>query len=464
MHTMQTQTKPANKGNKLAEWPIRSLILSMGLPMVLSMVLQAVYNIVDTIFVSHMKNGETAVLALTDSYSIQLLIVALGVGTGIGINTLLSKTLGEQNGKKAAQIAGNGIFLGICIFAVFFLFGLFGTTGFIQMQAGDNALRQSMGTQYLRICCLGSFGNIGFTIYERFLQSTGRTNLSTIAQITGAGLNIILDPIFIFVLDMGVVGAAVATVVGQVASLGMAMLFHYRWDKEIQGGIRFIRPTWHLIRAIYAIGVPAAIMQGLLSVMVLLVNLVFGTQGAQAETLQATYGIYYKIQQFALFSAFGLSNTLITVVAFNYGKKESVRIRQSVKYGLLYSVGLMLVITVLFQIFASPLTNLFSSDGGHAVQELTLRAMRICTLGYVFMGITIAAQGILQAFRCVFSPLTLALLRLIVLPIPFCFLLLSLSKGSELVWWAFPMAELLTAVVSVGFLSAIYRKKIEQIS
>lgn len=222
---MQTKKIQHSKsGNKLADWPIRTLILSMGMPMVLSMVLQAVYNIVDTIFVSHMKNGETAVLALTDSYSIQLLIVAIGVGTGIGINALLAKTLGERDGKKAAQIAGNGIFLGICIFLAFFLFGIFGVRGFIAMQAKSNALRQEMGTTYLTICCLGSFGNIGYTVYERFLQSTGRTNLSTIAQISGAVLNMILDPVFIFALDMGVAGAAVATVIGQVVSLLLALL------------------------------------------------------------------------------------------------------------------------------------------------------------------------------------------------------------------------------------------------
>nr|WP_302338999.1 MATE family efflux transporter [uncultured Ruminococcus sp.] len=320
--------------NKLADFPIRTLILSMGMPMVLSMVLQAVYNIVDTVFVSHMKNGATAVLALTDSYSIQLLIVAVGVGTGIGINALLSKTLGERNSEKAACIAGNGIFLAICIYAVFLLFGIFGTKPFIAMQANGNALRQEMGEQYLRICCMGSFGSIGYTVYERFLQGTGRTNLSTIAQITGAALNILLDPLFIFGLDMGVVGAAVATVVGQVASLVMAMLFHYRWDREIRQDWKRIRPRWGLIRGIYAIGIPAAVMQGLLSVMVLFVNLVFGTQGDLAEPLQAAYGIYYKIQQFALFAAFGLSNTLITVVAFHYGRREKARLRQCVRYGL----------------------------------------------------------------------------------------------------------------------------------
>ena len=222
---MQTKKIQHSKsGNKLADWPIRTLILSMGMPMVLSMVLQAVYNIVDTIFVSHMKNGETAVLALTDSYSIQLLIVAIGVGTGIGINALLAKTLRERDGKKAAQIAGNGIFLGICIFLAFFLFGIFGVRGFIAMQAKSNALRQEMGTTYLTICCLGSFGNIGYTVYERFLQSTGRTNLSTIAQISGAVLNMILDPVFIFALDMGVAGAAVATIIGQAVSLLLALL------------------------------------------------------------------------------------------------------------------------------------------------------------------------------------------------------------------------------------------------
>lgn len=458
---MQTKKIQHSKsGNKLADWPIRTLILSMGMPMVLSMVLQAVYNIVDTIFVSHMKNGETAVLALTDSYSIQLLIVAIGVGTGIGINALLAKTLGERDGKKAAQIAGNGIFLGICIFLAFFLFGIFGVRGFIAMQAKSNALRQEMGTTYLTICCLGSFGNIGYAVYERFLQSTGRTNLSTIAQISGAVLNMILDPVFIFALDMGVAGAAVATVIGQVVSLLLAMLFHYRWDKEIQQDWKQIRPHWNIIRGIYAIGIPAAIMQGLLSVMVLLVNLVFGLQKDLAEPLQAAYGIYYKIQQFALFSAFGLSNTLITVVAFHYGQQEWKRLKQCVQYGLFYMGCLMLAITILFQLFAAPISHLFQTkESSKMVQVLCMRSMRICTLGYFFMGITVLIQGILQGFRSIFSPLLLALLRLIVLPIPLCLLFLQWKTGDVFVWWAFPIAEAVTAVTAIFLLHQTYRKR-----
>ncbi len=201
--------------------------------MVLSMVLQAVYNIVDTIFVSHMENGATAVLALTDSYSIQLLIVAVGVGTGIGINALLSKTLGERNFEKASCIAGNGIFLAVYLCGFSFVRHFRNQS--VYRNAGERECTSpGNGGTVSAICCIGSFGSIGYTVYERFLQGTGRTNLSTIAQITGALLNIILDPIFIFGLDMGVTGAAAATVVGQLASLGMAMLFHYRWDKEIR--------------------------------------------------------------------------------------------------------------------------------------------------------------------------------------------------------------------------------------
>ena len=327
------------------------------------------------------------------------------------------------------------------------------------MQANGNALRQEMGEQYLRICCIGSFGSIGYTVYERFLQGTGRTNLSTIAQITGAALNIVLDPICIFGLDMGVAGAAVATVIGQVASLGMAMLFHYRWDKEIRQDWKHIRSQWGLIRGIYAIGIPAAIMQGLLSVMVLFVNLVFGTKGNMAEPLQAAYGIYYKIQQFALFAAFGLSNTLITVVAFHYGKQEKVRLRQCMRYGLLYAVGLMLFVTLLFQLFAAPIAGLFQSGDSQEIRRLCMLSMRICTIGYVFMGITVLIQGILQGFRCIFSPLILALLRLLVLPIPLCLLFLAGDRGAELVWWAFPLAECITAIVAVPILLRTFRKK-----
>ena len=285
--------------------------------MIISMVLQALYNVVDSIFVTNMgEKGAIANQALTIAFPIQILIIAIGVGTGIGLNALLSKSLGEKNQEKVNKIAGNGIFLSICIFLVFLLFGIFGSEWFISLFANGNAEVISMGTTYLRICCCLSFGSIGYTVYERFLQSTGKTMLSTIAQISGAVANIVLDYIFIFPLGMGVAGAAWATVIGQFISLFVAMFFHYTKNKEINGNLKYIKPEFNIIKGIYKIGISAAIMQALLSVMMAGMNAILGLSKADPTILVGSFGIYYKIQQIALFSAFGLSNTIISILSF----------------------------------------------------------------------------------------------------------------------------------------------------
>ena len=279
--------------NKMAKAQIKHLLLRMGLPMIVSMVLQALYNVVDSVFVANMGElGATANQALTVAFPIQILIIAIGVGTGIGINALLSKSLGEKNREKASAVAGNGIFLSLCIYTVFLLFGLFGAERFISLFAGGNSEVQSMGTEYLRICTGFSLGSIGFTVYERFLQATGKTMLSTIAQISGALTNIVLDYIFIFPLGMGVAGAAWATVIGQFVSLFTAILFHYTKNKEIDGSPKHIRPGLGIIGAIYKIGISAAIMQALLSVMMAGMNAILGHADADAAILVGSFGIY----------------------------------------------------------------------------------------------------------------------------------------------------------------------------
>ena len=316
---MQTKKIQHSKnGNKLADWPIRTLILSMGMPMVLSMVLQAVYNIVDTIFVSHMKNGETAVLALTDSYSIQLLIVAIGVGTGIGINALLAKTLGERDGKKAAQIAGNGIFLGICIFLVFFLFGIFGVRGFIAMQAKSNALRQEMGTTYLTICCLGSFGNIGYTVYERFLQSTGRTNLSTIAQISGAVLNMIL----VIVFHMDVAGVGIATVISQMISCILVIRCLCNSQTSYQLYFSKLRINKDYLKQIFQVGIPAGIQSTVINFSNALLQSSVNSFGSIA---MAGYTAANNIFGFLYVAVNSVTQACMSFTSQNYGVRKFKR-------------------------------------------------------------------------------------------------------------------------------------------
>ncbi len=451
------------KANKMSGGSVCGLIWKMGLPMIVSMILQAVYNIVDTAFVINMgEEGVAGNLALTFAFPVQLLIIAVGVGTGVGINALLSKSLGEGNRQKADRTVGNGIFLGLCIYAVFLLFGLFGARPFIAMQSNGDAFVTEIGTEYLTICTTCSFGAIGFTIYERFLQSTGKTLFSTIAQISGAAANIVLDYIFIYPLGWGVAGAAWATVIGQVLSLLVAMFFHYFFNRELGNGLKNILPSAKIIGEIYHIGLSAALMQGLLSVMMLGVDLILGT-AENADLIQGSFGIYYKIMQFALFACFGLSNTIISVLSYNYGMGDAEHSRACVRWGIANTLIVSACITVLFEALADPLAGIFgmaSGTGGEEIVGVVSLAVRIASIGYLFMGFSIAVQGVLQALGYALAPLVISCLRLAVFVFPAVWLL-TLSAGAEgTVWWAFPLAEVLTAAVSLFFLRAAIRKKL----
>ena len=451
------------KQNKMAVEPIKKLIWKMGLPMIISMVLQALYNVVDSIFVTNIEGtGAIANQALTLAFPIQILIIAIGVGTGIGINALLSKSLGEKEQERANKVAGNGIFLSLCIFAVFLIFGLFGSRWFISLFAGENLEVIEMGTTYLKICSVFSLGGIGYTVYERFLQATGKTMLSTISQISGAVTNIVLDYIFIFPLKMGVAGAAWATIIGQFVSLIIAMIFHYTINKEINGNIKYIKPNWNLIKEIYRIGISAAIMQALLSVMMAGMNAILGLANANQTILIGSFGIYYKIQQIALFSAFGLSNTIISILSFNYGMKDRKRIDDCIKYGIIDTFIVTLIITILFEIFAKPLSSLFGLSGGTSTEIINVCtiALRIASIGYIFMGFCIAVQGILQALGYAIKPLIISMLRLVAFVFPIAYLFVISNNVVNNVWWTFPIAEILTAIISLLILKYAYNKKI----
>ena len=450
--------------NKMAETPMKKLLLNMGLPMIVSMLLQALYNVIDSIFVANMgEKGAIANQALTLAFPIQILIIAIGVGTGIGLNALLSKSLGEKDKEKVNKIAGNGIFLSICIFIVFLLFGIFGSEWFISLFARGNTEVISMGTTYLKICTCFSLGSIGYTVYERFLQSTGKTMLSTAAQISGAVTNIILDYIFIFPLGMGVSGAAWATIIGQFVSLFMAMFFHYTKNKEIDGNLKYIKPEINLIKCIYKIGISAAIMQALLSVMMAGMNGILGTAKADPTILVGSFGIYYKIQQIALFSAFGLSNTIISILSFNYGMKDKERINDCIKYGIIDTVILTFILTIIFEIFARPLSALFALTGGTSKEIIAVCtiSLRIASIGYVFMGFSVAVQGVLQSLGYALRPLIISCLRLVIFVFPIAYLFTKINNVTNTVWWTFPTAELLTFIFSAFILKKTYKEKIE---
>lgn len=453
------------KLNKMGKEPVHKIMLSMGIPIILSMVLQACYNIVDSMFVARMHDvvgivhiGEYAVNALTLAFPIQMLIVAFGIGTGVGVNALLSKSLGQKDSKKVAKVAGNGVTLGIIIYIIFFIFGIVGIDIYLKSQT-SNELILSMGKTYLLICTLLSFGMIMFSIYEKLLQSTGKTVYSTIAQIVGAATNIILDPILIFgyfgLPELGIAGAAYATVIGQVVSMLVAMYFHYKKNHEVSNTLSDLKLDKKVVKEIYSIGLPAIIMQALMSFMTYGVNIIFGAVSTAAVT---AYGIFYKIQQFIFFAGFGLRDAITPIVSFNYGMKDKKRVRKAIKYGLIYISIIMLIGIIVLEAFANPLVQVFGLSNETAT--LCIRAIRIISIGFIFAGGNIAIQGVFQGVECGYGSLVISLLRLLVIVLPLAWLFSKLNNATFMIWFAFPIAEFVALVVAIIILYKIKRERL----
>lgn len=448
--------------NKMGIEPVGSLILKMGIPMILSMMLQAFYNIVDSYFVSSMEGvGDAAVNALTLAFPIQALMVALAIGTGVGVNSLLSRFLGMGDRKTASRIAGNAVFLSVCTYILFLIFGLFFVDAYISSQTSDPII-QEMGCSYLKICTVLSFGSVIYMIYEKLLQGTGKTVLSTIAQVSGAITNIILDPIMIFGMfgcpALGIAGAAYATVIGQVVSLVLGMIFHHTKNKEIETKAEYLVPDKEIITAIYRVGIPAIIMQALMSVMTYCINIIFVRVSGSVVT---AYGIYFKIQQFVFFAAFGLNNAIIPIVAFNYGMRDRARISKAIRCGLLYNATIMLVGAVLLQVFGKQIIGIF--DVSTEVKELSIQAVRIVTLGYIFVGANVIFQGIFQALGEGIKSLVISAIRLIIVVLPLAYFFTTLPNAQNIVWAAFPIAEACGLVVSILFMSRVSKNKLSRI-
>lgn len=444
--------------------PVKKLMLQMGVPMILSMALQAVYNIVDSAFVGNMSVGSEAALnALTLVFPVQMLMVAVGVGTGVGTNALLAMTLGQGNQKKAAKIAGNSLFLGVVIYVVCLLFGICGVKTYISSQTVEPEVI-AMGTDYLRICCILSMGIIFFSILEKLLQATGRSLYSTIGQITGAVINIILDPIMIYGLgpvpEMGVRGAAYATVIGQMASAVLLLVFHLKLNREFAHGMKYLKPEGRIIKEIYAIGLPAIIAQALMSLMVYVMNLILKF----SPSAQTAYGLFYKVQQFVLFLAFGLRDAITPIVAFAYGMGEKKRIRDGIRYGLIYTAALMIFGTLITEGFPGAFATLFNAGQS---REAFIGAMRVISVSFIFAGINVAYQGIYQALESGIESLVISLLRQLLLILPlagiFSVFVRNGQAGVTLLWWAFPITEVLTCLAGYGFLKKIQKKKVERL-
>ncbi|MCM1062600.1 MAG: MATE family efflux transporter [Eubacterium sp.] len=440
------------KNEKMASVPVKRLMLSMGVPMIVSMVLQAVYNIVDSAFVSNMPvGGEDALNALTLAFPLQVLMVAVGIGTGVGVNVVIAKGLGQKDGDLAGKAAGNAVILGLAIYIVFLLFGLFGAESYIDSQT-DNAVRAAMGTEYLRICCVFSIGMSMFAVFEKTLQAAGHSLCSTIAQILGAVTNIILDPILIYgwlgLPEMGVRGAAYATVIGQMVSFLAALIFHLKFNKSVRIKLRHFKPSIKIIGRIYSVGLPAIISQALISIMTYGMNIIL--KGVN-ENMVTAYGLYYKIQQFLLFAAFGMRDAITPITAYSYGMGNTARIRDCVKFGHLYTAAIMLAGCLILEIFAAPFAGVFGLSG--ETQDLCISAIRIISAGLVFAGVNIAFQGIFQAVGSGIGSLIISVCRQLLFVFPFTLVFAQIAKSNPqanwLLWAVFPIAEILTVIVGV---------------
>ena len=407
------------ESNKMKEVPVNKLMIQMGIPMILSMALQAVYNIVDSAFVGNMRVGSEAALnALTLVFPVQMLMVAMGVGTGVGTNALLARTLGQGSSKKAAKVAGNSLFLGVIIYVVCLLFGIFGVKAYISSQTVDAEVLE-MGVSYLRICCVISFGIIFFSLYEKLLQATGRSLYSTI---------------------------------GQVASAVLLLIFHMKLNKEFEHGVKYMKPDTGIIKEIYAIGLPAIIAQALMSVMVYVMNLILKFN----PSAQTAYGLFYKVQQFVLFLAFGLRDAITPIIAFAYGMKSKKRIQDGIRYGLIYTIALMILGIAITEIFPGAFATLFNAGQS---REYFISAMRVISISFLFAGINVAYQGIYQALDGGVESLVISLLRqfIIILPLAGIFSLFVRNGqlGVSLIWWAFPITEAISCFAGYVFLKKI---------
>lgn len=441
--------------NKMGVMPINRLLITMSLPMVISMLVQALYNVVDSMFVAMI--GEDALTAVSLAFPIQSLMIAVSTGTGVGINALLSRSLGEKNFKEANRAANNGVFLGILSYLAFALFGIFFSRIFFETQTNDAQIIQ-YGTEYLMICTIFSLGIFMQITFERLMQSTGRTIYNMITQGTGAVINIVLDPILIFGLlgfpKMGVAGAAAATVIGQTVSMLMSFYFNEKKNVEIKLRVREFRPNAKTIRNIYAVGFPSIIMQSISSVMTFGVNkilLMF------SSTAVSVFGVYFKLQSFIFMPIFGLNNGMVPIVAYNYGARNKKRIMDTVKLSTILAVGIMLVGVFIFEVFPEQLLKLFNAS--EQMMQIGVPALRIISLSFVFAGVSITIVSVFQALGNGIYSLIISIVRQLVIILPVAYLFAKMI-GLDAVWFAFPISEIASILMALLMFRHMYRQKL----
>ncbi len=445
------------KENRMGVMPVGKLLFSMSTPMVISFLVQSLYNIVDSIFVA--RYSPDALAAVSLAYPIQILMIAVSVGTGVGVNALLSRLLGEGKKERAKATADNAVLLAIIASIAFAIFGAIGTKAFFNAQTNSDSIR-SLGYSYLSIVSIFSFGLILEVTYERILQSTGKTIYNMITQGIGAIINIILDPILIFGLlgapKMGVAGAAIATVAGQIVAMILSFVFNMKYNEEVDitFGKHIFKPDFIIIKDIYKVGIPSIAMQSMSTLMMLGLNKILVRYSDMAVNV---LGIYYKLQSFVFMPIFGLNNGMTPIVAYNYGARNKDRIMKVLKYSFLSSLVIMVIGTAIFWLFPKELMILFSPN--EEMLRLGIPALRICSLCFILAAFDVIAIASFQSLGNGMYALYASFLRQLVLILPLAYVLSNMF-GLEAVWYSIPLAELGCAFLDIYLMKKIYDKKI----
>ena len=448
------------KENRMGVMPVGKLLFSMSTPMVISFLVQSLYNIVDSIFVA--RYSPDALAAVSLAYPIQILMIAVSVGTGVGVNALLSRLLGEGKKERAKATADNAVLLAIISSIAFAIFGAIATRAFFDAQTNSETIR-NLGYSYLSIVTIFSFGLILEVTYERILQSTGKTIYNMITQGIGAIINIILDPILIFGLlgapKMGIAGAAIATVIGQIIAMIISFIFNvkYNEDVNISFGKHIFKPDFIIIRDIYKVGIPSIAMQSMSTLMMLGLNKILVRYSDMAVNV---LGIYYKLQSFVFMPIFGLNNGMTPIVAYNYGARNKDRIMKALKYSFLSSIVIMVIGTVIFWVFPKELMILFSPN--EEMLRLGIPALRICSLCFILAAFDVIAIASFQSLGNGMYALYASFLRQLVLILPLAYVLSNMF-GLEAVWYSIPLAELGCAFLDIYLVKKIYDKKISNL-
>lgn len=446
------------KENKMGTMPVNKLLVTMSLPMVISMIVQALYNIVDSIFVSRLS--EDALTAVSMAFPMQNLMISVAVGTGVGINAMLSRALGEKKFEAANKTAENGIFIEVLGYVLFLLIGIFVTKPFFLAQAGAGDIA-NMGIEYTRICLLMSFGIFMQIGFERILQSTGRTIFTMITQSTGAIINIILDPILIFGLfgmpKMGVAGAAIATVTGQICAAILAITFNLTKNPDVHISFKGFKPQIIFVKNILSVGIPSIIMSSVGSAMTFGMNKILITF---SSTAVAVFGVYFKLNSFVFMPVFGLNNGMVPIVSYNYGAQNKKRLTKTIKLAIIYAVCIMFIGIMLFQFIPDVLLKLF--DASDHMLEIGIPALRVISLSFAFAGICIVISSSLQALGHGFLSMMISITRQLIILLPSAYILAKFG-GIHAVWWSFNIAEIASLTLSLLFFKHMYNKIIKHL-